>query len=417
MFTTPWLTSWFKHNLKVCALVSGLLLGLLSSAWLSAHTASVYSSLTVHEWGTFTSIAGSDGRALQWSPLTGSTDLPVFVEHFRNANFKFALRGTVRMETPVLYFYSPREQTVSVQVHFAKGVITEWYPRASRIEPAATLYDGSVTEARTDGSIAWDSVTLLPSFKSTFLKEARENHYYAARQTTSTPLLVRTAAGDQYEKFLFYRGVSVFPVPVSATVVPQAAHSAASGYELRVENHGDEVPATILFERRGEKFGYRIGGAIQRESAIAAPEFSGSFSSLARELEGMLVGQGLYQNEAQAMVETWRDSWFEEGSRLLYIVPGKFLNEILPLAINPAPEQTVRVFVGRLELVTSETQRVVEQAFARNDQRTLQKYGRFLEPILQSMINTEPDRARAEQFRAHLNAVYNVQLARNLHSN
>ncbi len=35
----------------------------------------------------------------------------------------------------------------------------------------------------------------------------------------------------------------------------------------------------------------------------------------------MLIAQGLYQDEAQAMLETWRDSWFEEGSRLLYIVP------------------------------------------------------------------------------------------------
>ena len=29
--------------------------------------------LTVHEWGTFTAIAGKDGRAVKWLPLTGST--------------------------------------------------------------------------------------------------------------------------------------------------------------------------------------------------------------------------------------------------------------------------------------------------------------------------------------------------------
>ena len=27
--------------------------------------------LTVHEWGTFTSIAGRDGQAMEWQPLTG----------------------------------------------------------------------------------------------------------------------------------------------------------------------------------------------------------------------------------------------------------------------------------------------------------------------------------------------------------
>src|SRR6266851_7271665 len=101
----------------------------------------VYSSLTAHEWGTFTSIAGNEGQAVEWSPLTGSTDLPAFVEHFRDPGFKLGLRGTVRMETLVLYFYDSREETVSVQVAFANGVITEWYPHAIRVEPNAELYN------------------------------------------------------------------------------------------------------------------------------------------------------------------------------------------------------------------------------------------------------------------------------------
>jgi len=58
----------------------------------------VNSSLTAHEWGTFTSIAGMDGSAVEWSPLTGATDLPAFVEHFRDPGFKLGLRGTVRMK-------------------------------------------------------------------------------------------------------------------------------------------------------------------------------------------------------------------------------------------------------------------------------------------------------------------------------
>src|ERR1700684_939625 len=60
-------------------------------------------ALTAHEWGTFTSVAGKDGRAADWLPLTGSTDLPAFIEHFKTPDFKGGLRGTVRMETPVLY--------------------------------------------------------------------------------------------------------------------------------------------------------------------------------------------------------------------------------------------------------------------------------------------------------------------------
>src|SRR5438093_13586661 len=40
------------------------------------------------------------------------------------------LTATVRMETPVLYFYADRETVASVRVDFPGGQITEWYPAA-----------------------------------------------------------------------------------------------------------------------------------------------------------------------------------------------------------------------------------------------------------------------------------------------
>jgi len=373
---------------------------IVSIAMARGHARTVYSGLTAHEWGTFTSIAGADGQAVEWFPLTGSTDLPSFVEHFRNAGFKLGLRGTVRMETPVLYFYSPREETVSVKVSFAKGVITEWYPHASRVEPTAVLWDGSLYREHLDGSIAWDAVTLAQSQTADLPSDQRKNPYYAARQTTSTPLRVKTPVGEQYEKFLFYRGVSAFRVPISATL--------DDANKLRVENRsGQPIPNTISFERRGENVGFRVNGALQNEVLMDPPQLNSTVDSLARELEGILIAQGLYQNEAQAMVQTWRDSWFEEGSRLLYIVPEEFVNTVLPLTIKPAPVQTTRVFVGRLELVTPATESAVEHAFAAHDETTLAKYARFLEPILTAMIKQAPTSAKAQQLREYLNAYFN----------
>src|SRR5260370_27106577 len=211
---------------------------------ISAHTSGgetgpVYSSLTAHEWGTFTSIAGNEGQAVEWSPLSGSTDLPAFVEHFRDPGFKGGLRGTVRMETPVLYFYSSKEETLSVRVSFAKGVITEWYPRASRVEPKAELYNGMLHQGGASGSIAWDSVSVAPNQRADFPREVGNNHYFAARMTSSTPLRVRTPAGEQQEKFLFYRGVSTFSVPLSAKLTGAGS--------LVVENRGEGgVANTIL---------------------------------------------------------------------------------------------------------------------------------------------------------------------------
>jgi len=389
-----------------------------SLAFLTMRAGPVYSGLTAHEWGTFTSVAGPDGRAVEWCPLTGSTDLPSFVEHFRNAGFKRGLRGTVRMETPVVYFYAPTEETVSVRVNFVKGVITEWYPDASRVEPNANLWDLSLYQEHVDGSIAWDAVTLAPNQTADLPDDRQENHYYAARETTSTPLCVKASTGDQHEKFLFYRGVSTFSVPISGKLDMQS--------KVLVENHGARpIPNTILFERRGEKVGYRITAGLPGDPsnadilpastettaqsaplALDPPEVTATIDSLARDLEGILIAQGLYQNEAQAMVQTWRDSWFEEGSRLLYIVPREFIDTVLPLTIKPAPLETTRVFVGRLELVTPATQEAVAKAFGETDQPALDKYGRFLEPILTTMIRSAPNAVKAKEYRADLDVYY-----------
>jgi hypothetical protein len=358
-------------------LVVGLL-ALCFASWLIADEQNAPRDLTVHEWGTFTAITGKNGKAVEWAPLTGSTDLPEFVEHISGANFKLGLRGTIRMETPVLYFYSPRDATVSVKVEFSKGVITEWYPHAARVQPSGVLRSTSLSQLRTDGSITWSGVTVSPNLSGEFWREDRPNRYYAARETSSTPLRVKTTVGDQQEKFLFYRGVSVASLPLSA-------RQSADGELLVKGLDGNEIPAVILFERRGERVGYRLVRGLTDETLLDPPVLTGSLDSLCGDLQGILVDQGLYSDEARAMVETWRDSWFEEGSRLIYIVPRGFVDKILPLSINPTPAQIIRVFVGRLEIVTPATARAVQAALAADDDVTLSKYGRFLEPILQTL--------------------------------
>ena len=85
----------------------------------NAQKANIDPGLIAHEWGTFTSIAGETGQAVEWLPLNSPSDLPSFVEHFRGTGFKVGLGGTMRMETPVLYFYSTHDTTVDVSVSFS----------------------------------------------------------------------------------------------------------------------------------------------------------------------------------------------------------------------------------------------------------------------------------------------------------
>jgi hypothetical protein len=368
--------SWFPLVLA-CGLLTFSLAGWTSD---EQHAAP---DLTAHEWGTFTAIAGKDGRAVEWLPLGlprfgPSTDLPQFVEHISGANFKLGLRGTIRMETPVLYFYSPRDLTVSAKVSFAKGLITEWYPHADRVAPEGVVTDTSLSRLSVDGSIEWNHVAVSPNLAVELANEIEPNRYYAARETASSPLRVPTSTGEQQEKFLFYRGVSASLLPISAR--------ATSDGKLVVESlNQHEIPEAIFFERRGERVGYRLTGALTNATTVDPPTLDGSVDSLCGDLEETLVGRGLYRDEAHAMVETWKDSWFEEGSRLIYVVPSEFLDQVLPLTIDPVPGQIVRVFIGRLEIVTPATATAVKTALADNDEAALDKYDRFLEPILQTL--------------------------------
>jgi hypothetical protein len=310
-------------------------------------------------------------------------DLPGFVNDFGYRGFKWRLQGTVRMETPVIYFYSLREMDAHVKVAFPHGLITEWYPQAeyevyqkSRMDWSArrlaSNLNGIDTSLKTlTGGIEWSHVTVQPDTAPTLPVEGTPNRYYAARETDAAPITV----GDQHEKFLFYRGVGRFAVPLSARL--------SGDGKIVVENRGsDAVPSVILFENRGGRLGYRNAGAVQDVVTLGPPSLDSSIFQLRHDLETALVAQGLFPKEAQAMVETWRDSWFEEGSRLIYIVPGRAVDAILPLQVEPTPSQTARVFVGRIELITSETKRAVEEAIAKKDWSTIGRYSRFLDPIL-----------------------------------
>jgi hypothetical protein len=358
------------------------------------------SSLIVHEWGTFTSIAGADGTAVEWLPIATKSDLPTFVEHYHNPNVKSGVRGTVRMETPIIYFYSPRQTTVSVDVSFAAGLITEWFPHASRVRPSDVR--PIVLNPQSAGSITWGAVTVMPTTDASFSRASATSHYYAARQTSASAVSVQAPAGNQLEKFLFYRGVSVFVPPLSAKLL-------ATG-QLQVQSNTGAIAALILFERRGTKLGYRVS-SLESDATLSTPSTSGTLDSLRSDFEDALVAQGLYRDEAHAMLETWGDSWFEEGSRLFYVVPRPFVDSVVPLSINPAPTRLTRVFVGRIELITPATENAVESALLSGDHETLGKYGRFLEPIVDAMITRHADPTRVDRLRQALIAYYGSQLS------
>jgi hypothetical protein len=373
----------------------------------NAQKVDIDNGLIAHEWGTFTSIAGETGQAIEWLPLNSPSDLPNFVEHFRGTGFKVGLGGTIRMETPVLYFYSAHDTTVDVSVSFFHGLITEWYPRAIHIEPSSSLQNVVLFQQQSSGSILWKSVSVQPSASLAFPAEAQPSHYYAARDVASSPLRVSTKNGDENEKFLFYRGVSVAPAPLSALVLPNGQIEAMS-------QGSGEIQKLILFERRGEQVGFHEADVVREGVILDPPLLDASLVSLLPDIEASLVSSGLYREEAHAMLESWKDSWFEEGSRLIYIVPRSFVDKILPLTIEPEPANIQRVFVGRMELLTPATQNAIETAAATQEKAALAMYGRFLAPMIEMILRKDPNSVHSAELSHILTGIYRSYVAQNV---
>jgi len=336
----------------------GLVLASSLAAPIFASELGNQSAVVAHEWGTFTSVAAPDGSPVEWSTLVGPPDLPCFVQ--RGPARKTDFSSLVRMETPVLYFYSSRSAELSVKVPaLPLGSMTEWYPKA--------------TDA--GNSLRWDSIKLDPAAHPDLPASKNASRYFAARNTDSTPLNV----GGQWEKMLFYRGVGSFAIPL------YPKFTADGKIEVRNVSQ-DGIPLAILFENHDGKLGYRIESDMTGTSTIDLPDLTGDIGRVRAVIVKALIERGgLYPKEAQAMMDTWQDSWFEEGARLIYILPQRPVDALLPLTITPVPSELTRAFVGRIELLSPAMKREIEIAATAGDEVALKKYGRFLSAFAHQM--------------------------------
>jgi hypothetical protein len=283
------------------------------------------------------------------------------------------------METPVIYFYSDRDVRASVKVDFPRGCFSEWYPLAS-------------TNRQT---IDWNGFVAQPGATENFPVDKSRSHYYPARETDAAPLSFGDEQKVEQEKFLFYRGFGNFDLPLSVRLKDdQVIVRSAWPYV---------IAKIILFENREGGSGWRIHGPLAGEATIARPALDQPVEPLLRELEKTLVGEGLYEKEAAAMVKTWRDSWFEEGLRVFYILPRRATDSILPITIKPQPSELARVFVGRAEIITPEMEteiRAAAQLFGENSPEarkaainSVRRYGRFADPVLREARKNAKDDA------------------------
>jgi hypothetical protein len=341
----------FSKSRALCLPLAGLLaLVLCSPTFAGRKGPAAYApdqKMVVHEWGTFSTFSGSNGVNLKFAPY--DNDLPEFVHGYLPRFSKQGpLGGTISLETPVLYFYSDKAQIASVQVEFPKGTMTEWYPQA----------------ARTTTKLVWKPIKILPrEAKIELATEKKASRYYAARETDASLLAVAAKKDNvpkaETEKFLFYRGVGSFDMPLSVRAV--------SDSKLVVSWKGTGPEGDMILVRvRGGKLRFtpfqleqRSTGSLQAE--VQVPETDATEEELAKALVERLRCRGLYEKEARAMVKTWRSAWFgEDGTRVLYLLPDAWTESLLPMRLTPKPASVVRVLVGRHDVLTPEREKKVD---------------------------------------------------------
>lgn len=346
-------------------------------------------ALELHEWGTFTSVAGPDGRPVPWT-AANTEDLPGFVYRlspascrgFRacreEARGKGSYRTLIRMETPVIYFYAPRALDVTLAVRFPRGQMTEWYPSV---------------RGQTAQALDWGTFRVDPAARPALPTEAGHSHYYAAREVEAAPLLVKGQRDgvpfEEWERFLFYRGVGDFAPPLTARLTRTEVSLVPAA----------PLGRAFLFERRGARLGV-VAFDAERAVTLARPPLDAKVEDARALLVERLVASGLYAPEARAMVKTWDDSWFEEGARVFYLVPRAQTDELLPLTVSPAPAAVVRTMVGRLELISPEAVEAVARRLPAEPtlaalQELERALGRFGGPLIERALgDTRPELRR-----------------------
>ena len=341
-------------------------------------------AVEVHEWGTFTVLQGSDGKIIQWYQAPDKlVDLPPFVQQHSSAFSKarsanlFAGLDSVRMETPVLYFYPEKTMAIRVEASFPDGRITEVFPPSS--------YSFNKAE-----DALWRGTLLPPDSpeKSRIpaATGAKGRHYAAARAVPEAWLFSQLLPGsnveptptppaqpkaDPIDHFIFYRGAGnadAFPIraveqekPGSYQLTNFYHETIPKLFALRVVDGQSSWTTVNQLTRVG--YDEKQKKTINQQT-ITFPESTGSDTEIAAELREAMIAslhtEGLTIAEAKAMVATWDDLWFTDpGTRVLAILPQSFADEMVPLHITPTPTKLERVFVARLELINKAQEQVL----------------------------------------------------------
>jgi hypothetical protein len=362
---------------------------LLPLLWMSAFlgVAARAGDLVIHEWGTITSVHETDG-----TPVTGlnridaAEVLPDFVHRFepevtkdkpeRRLGKSTFVPGradvTMRLETPVIYFHPPPDKAfdspIDIKVRFRGGVLNEYFPDA---QPSVALDLARLRDKQQAGVIeSWNGIVLDNYVVSTLeWKGLRLHDTVVAPLTNSEVWLaprgvnsasVFSASAGEGEQFVFYRGVAHLDALLQTTLTRSHLRLRAPAQLAWADTAAVLSRIWFVEVRKDGAIAFREQGAVSLRSGKPGEELGqlkrfsnrefADVSLLRSSMKKELIGRGLFADEAEAMLNTWKASYFQKpGLRVFYLVPREWTDYFLPLEFS-VPARVDRVIVGRIDL-------------------------------------------------------------------
>jgi len=395
------------------------------------------SDLVVHEWGTFTSFQDETGVA--FTGINAEDEpLPDFCHKIRWSGAieasapesKAVSRGhpdiTMRLETPVIYFHPAKDMklplAVNVDVQFHGGWLTQFYPDAQvgaeglRVEKGAFRIEWLANDMT--GSLSWRNLQIGVDREG----PATSSHVWTAPRNVQGAAVM--GANGEAERFVFYRGVARLDAPIRVVRneggLQLALHSqlsAAMAPQMRVEKmwladfrEGDVCayrrvdPMTLVGQKQLEWTAKPEGGTVI-DATFATNQY-GPVKKLREEMKAALIEDGLFVDEAEALLSTWELSYFKSGGmRLFFLVPRAWTDHYLPLKVSVS-SQMVRTMVGRIEIVTPQQRellaRMAESSDSSEQLKCYQAMGRFKEVLLSRELSRGSPQLRKFMLANHI---------------
>ena len=327
-------------------------------------------SLEVHEWGTFTVVQNDQGETLV-GVNTDDEPLPSFVykkyfginnEEKQTAGFSKSLpryinrKMRMRLETPVVYFY-PKEnmagKAFDFQAEFMNGVISEVYPKTFDIQKEGPRLESPLSQA------IWKNITITKSEK---FPVTDNPVWLEPRKVNAKPVQV----DEEVEKYLFYRGLGENDIPLHVvtnretkkieifseekkSLVEEPKYSIENLWYVNVDSQGK-----IIYKKLS---GFTVDSNLRTKKIDFSSEFTkdekkNDYQSLISSMKDALVKEGLFVEEASAMLKTWEHAYFKQtGSRIFYMVPRLWVDKNLPIKVS-VDSKIERAMIGRIEIIS-----------------------------------------------------------------